>query len=130
MVLGPLCPQARQPTPHSRNCCMRRFFFLMIRRPPRSTLFPYTTLFRSPSAPAEQHRAEPDREALDAHSGEAGHDEVTQLMDQDEDSDDEDERDECGHAGRPPPRASILRWTRTRVSASRATHSSSERTEP
>src|SRR6266566_2085272 len=31
------------------------FFFLMIRRPPRSTLFPYTTLFRSslgPGAPA------------------------------------------------------------------------------
>src|SRR4051812_49720365 len=27
------------------------FFFLMIRRPPRSTLFPYTTLFRSPSRP-------------------------------------------------------------------------------
>src|SRR2546425_8334853 len=26
------------------------FFFLMIRRPPRSTLFPYTTLFRSDSA--------------------------------------------------------------------------------
>src|SRR2546425_616683 len=29
----------------SRN--IRIFFFLMIRRPPRSTLFPYTTLFRS-----------------------------------------------------------------------------------
>src|ERR1051326_9296612 len=27
------------------SCCC--FFFLMIRRPPRSTLFPYTTLFRS-----------------------------------------------------------------------------------
>src|SRR5256885_5732410 len=27
------------------------FFFLMIRRPPRSTLFPYTTLFRSQAAP-------------------------------------------------------------------------------
>src|SRR5256885_12010945 len=27
---------------------LRFFFFLMIRRPPRSTLFPYTTLFRSP----------------------------------------------------------------------------------
>src|SRR2546429_5397907 len=27
---------------------LRLFFFLMIRRPPRSTLFPYTTLFRSP----------------------------------------------------------------------------------
>src|SRR3712207_640915 len=26
---------------------VRTFFFLMIRRPPRSTLFPYTTLFRS-----------------------------------------------------------------------------------
>src|SRR2546428_7606608 len=26
------------------------FFFLMIRRPPRSTLFPYTTLFRSPKS--------------------------------------------------------------------------------
>src|SRR6266404_7410851 len=31
------------------------FFFLMIRRPPRSTLFPYTTLFRSRTAlPARQ----------------------------------------------------------------------------
>src|SRR2546430_10046480 len=29
---------------------MYYFFFLMIRRPPRSTLFPYTTLFRSRSA--------------------------------------------------------------------------------
>src|SRR2546429_3624623 len=27
--------------------CIMLFFFLMIRRPPRSTLFPYTTLFRS-----------------------------------------------------------------------------------
>src|SRR5215469_17187049 len=30
------------------------FFFLMIRRPPRSTLFPYTTLFRS-----QRHRLRP-----------------------------------------------------------------------
>src|SRR2546429_9958252 len=30
------------------------FFFLMIRRPPRSTLFPYTTLFRSVDARARQ----------------------------------------------------------------------------
>src|SRR5687767_15633115 len=29
---------------------MLMIFFLMIRRPPRSTLFPYTTLFRSPAA--------------------------------------------------------------------------------
>src|SRR5258705_13980307 len=32
------------------------FFFLMIRRPPRSTLFPYTTLFRSPLAAKRQPR--------------------------------------------------------------------------
>src|SRR2546427_8390456 len=32
-----------------RTIFLRTFFFLMIRRPPRSTLFPYTTLFRSPS---------------------------------------------------------------------------------
>src|SRR5437588_12627386 len=30
------------------------FFFLMIRRPPRSTLFPYTTLFRPCSAPGRR----------------------------------------------------------------------------
>src|SRR5437773_6958123 len=29
------------------------FFFLMLRRPPRSTLFPYTTLFRSPHGHVE-----------------------------------------------------------------------------
>src|SRR6266436_8079958 len=33
----------------SRTFTSTVFFFLMIRRPPRSTLFPYTTLFRSPS---------------------------------------------------------------------------------
>src|SRR2546430_9985612 len=32
-------------------------FFLMIRRPPRSTLFPYTTLFRSPCADGEERAA-------------------------------------------------------------------------
>src|SRR3712207_8080683 len=35
------------------------FFFLMIRRPPRSTLFPYTTLFRSEE---EDRRADRERE--------------------------------------------------------------------
>src|SRR6266496_6554572 len=34
------------------------FFFLMIRRPPRSTLFPYTTLFRSPP---DRRRSRPAR---------------------------------------------------------------------
>src|SRR5260370_13565769 len=34
--------------------CYLFFFFLMIRRPPRSTLFPYTTLFRSVLIPTAQ----------------------------------------------------------------------------
>src|ERR1039457_799448 len=36
----------RAPPPCQAQLCAS-FFFLMIRRPPRSTLFPYTTLFRS-----------------------------------------------------------------------------------
>src|SRR6266498_5913385 len=59
------------------------FFFLMIRRPPRSTLFPYTTLFRSrrdrgtalfPGSPARrdgqrQDRGLPARDLLGARGG-------------------------------------------------------------
>src|SRR6266853_3306983 len=37
------------------------FFFLMIRRPPRSTLFPYTTLFRSPPSHRPCIRRRPRR---------------------------------------------------------------------
>src|SRR3989475_11632861 len=47
----PAKPLFRVPRNSRTNCfaspvCLF-FFFLMIRRPPRSTLFPYTTLFRS-----------------------------------------------------------------------------------
>src|SRR6476620_12506089 len=55
------------------------FFFLMIRRPPRSTLFPYTTLFRSrrgsdaapvpPDAPG--HRPRRDRKSTRLNSSHA-----------------------------------------------------------
>src|SRR6185503_20697552 len=37
------------------------FFFLMIRRPPRSTLFPYTTLFRSRSGGRNRSHHRPNR---------------------------------------------------------------------
>src|SRR5436190_5699104 len=37
------------------------FFLLIIRRPPRSTLFPYTTLFRSSSIGLAKHRNDPRR---------------------------------------------------------------------
>src|SRR5256885_17190364 len=49
--------------------CIQRiffFFFLMIRRPPRSTLFPYTTLFRSgrrSAAEGRRHECGSDRRA-------------------------------------------------------------------
>src|SRR3989440_10157159 len=46
-----MCRPASNPPPNQREQRLRTashsFFFLMIRRPPRSTLFPYTTLFRS-----------------------------------------------------------------------------------
>src|SRR5215204_1379671 len=45
-----LCVRARVEHVYVRGD-FRCFFFLMIRRPPRSTLFPYTTLFRSRPRP-------------------------------------------------------------------------------
>src|SRR5712664_4376266 len=68
------------------------FFFLMIRRPPRSTLFPYTTLFRSaPPAPrspsncvtqatsasAASPRAPPDRKSTRLNSS---HDQISYAV--------------------------------------------------
>src|SRR5690348_18043882 len=52
-------------------CCDDCLFFLMIPRPPRSTLFPYTTLFRS----AEHVRHQPHRPVdvgLELRLGDAG----------------------------------------------------------
>src|SRR5258708_8732573 len=57
------------------------FFFLMIRRPPRSTLFPYTTLFRSerarrrrrvradPRAPRLRRSGDPERDRSGRREG-------------------------------------------------------------
>src|SRR6266446_4886162 len=42
----PIRRSCRLVTRSAYSCCPVYFFFLMIRRPPRSTLFPYTTLFR------------------------------------------------------------------------------------
>src|SRR6266487_5088904 len=62
-------------------CILFFFFFLMIRRPPRSTLFPYTTLFRSrrwwpqpptaprgPGTPAPPRRRGRDRKSTRLNS--------------------------------------------------------------
>src|SRR5467141_4271968 len=64
------------------DCAFNVFFFLMIRRPPRSTLFPYTTLFRShfvigapvgaggPSPPGRRPAAAPRRGRSEEHTSE------------------------------------------------------------
>src|SRR5256885_17253498 len=61
-----MTPESRRATLSSLHlvvtthlCSYLFFFFLMIRRPPRSTLFPYTTLFRSPPMPACSTRSLP-----------------------------------------------------------------------
>src|SRR5690242_21080627 len=59
------CKSTESSTPaHWPTWTAYCFFFLMMRRPPRSTLFPYTTLFRS-------HLAQ-RREAVEAHRGVGG----------------------------------------------------------
>src|SRR2546421_7798491 len=72
----------------------RLFFFLMIRRPPRSTLFPYTTLFRSPNGrartgaratrargragrPGRQRASPPDRKSTRLNSS---HDQISYAV--------------------------------------------------
>src|SRR3712207_8923623 len=60
------------------------FFFLMIRRPPRSTLFPYTTLFRSQNPVRWSGRRlrrplEPDRHPLEAEPAEHAREHVARV---------------------------------------------------
>src|SRR3982750_4991128 len=68
-----------------RLCLCFIFFFLMIRRPPRSTLFPYTTLFRSRSGlpcrwcrRCSEHRPPPrDRKSTRLNSS---HDQISYAV--------------------------------------------------
>src|SRR5690242_21388396 len=57
---------------YSSDMFVMSFFFLMIPRPPRSTLFPYTTLFRSEPG-RRRHRADPARTRLPGGAGAARH---------------------------------------------------------
>src|SRR3712207_7741664 len=70
------------------------FFFLMIRRPPRSTLFPYTTLFRSVSEAErklddEHHHRDPRRPAEAEHRHRPGKEEGGLDVEDDEQDGDE-----------------------------------------
>src|SRR2546430_12343412 len=73
------------------------FFFLMIRRPPRSTLFPYTTLFRSfderlthltrllfawRPAPTHRHRAAQRNESCHRYRAERSEEHTSELQSQ------------------------------------------------
>src|SRR5699024_12242011 len=71
---------------YSFRFCSAHFFFLILRPPPRTTLFPYTTLFRSipairskpppdpngmvPRASRETYRPEPSRVRSEEHTSE------------------------------------------------------------
>src|SRR5687767_16024887 len=48
------------------NVAGHMFFFLMIRRPPRSTLFPYTTLFRSDAVQPDIEAERKKRDEIEA----------------------------------------------------------------
>src|SRR5439155_6225897 len=55
------------------SVCLIFFFFLMLRRPPRSTLFPYTTLFRSSTkCPSSRCRTPWPASNLRYHGGSVG----------------------------------------------------------
>src|SRR2546427_9440085 len=57
-------------------------FFLMIRRPPRSTLFPYTTLFRSQRGrPAHAHLGAQLQQPPDVRAGDARVEDITHQTD-------------------------------------------------
>src|SRR5205809_4780500 len=61
--------------------CWSFVFFLMIRRPPRSTLFPYTTLFRSLLERLEEVRLGEELEAADRRDDDREDDRRPQLRD-------------------------------------------------
>src|SRR5438445_5465156 len=57
------------------------FFFLMIRRPPPSTLFPYTTLFRSPILEGSAHQLLVGERTVDVGGIEEGDAQLDRSMD-------------------------------------------------
>src|SRR2546429_4384685 len=56
------------------------FFFLMIRRPPRSTLFPYTTLFRSRPVADQWRRAFPPRSGTERRIARRSEEHTSELQ--------------------------------------------------
>src|SRR2546421_12023508 len=78
-----LCHILRHATPCFSCTVFFFFFFLMIRRPPRSTLFPYTTLFRSlhdalPISSRRRHtRSDRDRKSTRLNSS---HDQISYAV--------------------------------------------------
>src|SRR5688572_31704002 len=58
------------------------FFFLMIRRPPRSTLFPYTTLFRSPGSREGRKVGPAPTEATEMSTGVRSEEHTSELQSQ------------------------------------------------
>src|SRR5215211_5532008 len=85
-----ICPRGRSPRSIGSSSgwlssAASRIFFLMIRRPPRSTLFPYTTLFRAVPRAVEpggrEQRVQQRRgEAPDDHPGDRSEEHTSELL--------------------------------------------------
>src|SRR3989442_14725625 len=70
-------------SPKHSMCLIRIFiffFFLMIRRPPRSTLFPYTTLFRSAPGRVGGAQGQPDGDRRDAARHDRSEEHTSELQ--------------------------------------------------
>src|SRR5206468_12482478 len=63
----PHTPIPHIPYPSTQIPPLYLLFFILLRRPPRSPLFPYTTLFRSPDAHARDRHREHHGRQLRAH---------------------------------------------------------------
>src|SRR6266511_6012327 len=78
-MAGPSLRGARRRCRGGDGCRSLPLFFLMIRRPPRSTLFPYTTLFRSPPG-RPGHLPPGDRAPLRADAGGRSEEHTSELQ--------------------------------------------------
>src|ERR1043166_4624297 len=81
-------------------CASLFFFFLMIRRPPRSTLFPYTTLFRSEEELHQQRHVAEDFDEGDGREPRRARRRLAQQPGEDADSEREYPRQEREFDGR------------------------------
>src|SRR3712207_7999868 len=91
------------------------FIFLMIRRPPRSTLFPYTTLFRSETPHQRLHR-QPLHEDRESDDGKADGDDRAALGEGSRQSERERQSKRAAQAAPPDRKSTRLNSSHANIS--------------